>query len=283
MDNRTDIREFLVSRRARVTPEAAGLPAYGGNRRVPGLRREEVALLAGVSVDYYNRLERGNLAGVSDTVLESISRALSLDEAEHDHLMDLARAANESPVARRRTPAPKVRPSIQRTLDALVGLPAFVRNERFDHLATNALARALYPAMYEHPAPNSARFVFLDPRSKDFFGDWDAAARDTVSFLRSAAGRNPHDRALSDLIGELLTGSDFFGSLWSKHNVRYHRSGRKVFNHPVVGFLELDFEGLELPADPGLTLVTYTVEPGTPTAEKLAVLASWAAEPAVEV
>lgn len=282
MDNRSDTREFLVSRRARITPEAAGLPAYGGNRRVPGLRREEVALLAGVSVDYYNRLERGNLTGVSEAVLESIARALQLDEAEHDHLLDLARAANESPVARRRPVAQKVRPSIQRTLDAIVGLPAFVRNDRFDHLASNALADALYVHMHEQPQPNAARFIFLDPRSRDFFVDWETAARDTVSFLRRAAGANPHDRALSDLIGELLTRSDVFGGLWQSHNVRYHRSGRKAFVHPVVGALELDYEGLELPGDPGLTLVTYSAEAGTPSAEKLALLASWAATPVAQ-
>jgi transcriptional regulator with XRE-family HTH domain len=282
-DNPAEVRDFLTTRRAKITPDQAGLPAYGGNRRVAGLRREEVAMLAGVSVDYYTRLERGNLRGASDAVLDALVRALQLDEAETAYLFDLARSANASPVsAAKRAPAPQVRPSIQRLLDSITTAPAAVRNGRFDYLAANRLGRALYAPLYEHAArdavaPNSARFTFLDPRARDFYVDWDRATRDVVAFLRSEAGRNPYDRALTDLIGELSTRSELFRTLWAAHNVRFHRSGTKSLNHPVVGRLDLSFEGLELPTDPGLTLLTYNAEAGTPGADGLSMLASWAA------
>ena len=279
MDTQTLIREFLTTRRAKITPEQAGLPAYGGNRRVAGLRREEVAMLAGVSVDYYTRLERGNLRGVSEGVLDSLVRALQLDEAETTYLFDLSRSANVSPVAAKRAPAPRVRPSIQRLLDSITTAPAAIRNGRFDYLAANRLGRALYSPLYEDAVqpPNSARFTFLDPRAPDFYVDWDRATRDIVAFLRSEAGRNPYDRALTDLIGELSTRSELFRKLWAAHNVRFHRSGTKTLNHPVVGRLELTFEALDLPMDPGLTMLTYNAEAGTPTADGLALLATWAA------
>jgi transcriptional regulator with XRE-family HTH domain len=280
VDNRQDIRDFLRSRRARITPEQADMPIYGGNRRVPGLRREEVALLAGVSVDYYTRLERGNLSGVSQTVLESIARALKLDEAERAHLLDLARASGGAPHPRRRPSAAKgVRPGVQRILDAMTGAPAWVRNARMDCLATNSLGRALYCDLLSDPVrpANNARFVFLDPRSQDFFVNWEGAANDIVAMLRSEAGRDPYDRALTDLVGELSTRSETFRTKWAAHNVRFHRSGVKQLHHPVVGRLDLTYEAMQLPADPDLTLLAYTAESGSPSEDGLKLLASWAA------
>jgi transcriptional regulator with XRE-family HTH domain len=277
MDNRGEVRDFLASRRARITPEQAGLPLFGGNRRVPGLRREEVALLAGVSVDYYARLERGNLNGASDSVLEALARALQLDEAERAHLLDLARAA--APGTRRRPAAQRIRPGVQRILGAMTGAPALVRNGRLDYLAANRLGRALYAPVFDSPAgpPNSARFLFLDPRSPDFYGDWDRTANDLVAMLRSEAGRNPYDRALSDLIGELSTRSETFRTRWAAHNVRLHRTGSKQLHHPAVGDLDLTYEAMELAADPGLSIHVYTAEPASSSADALNLLASWAA------
>ena len=278
MDGRSEIKEFLASRRAQVTPERAGLPTYGGHRRVKGLRREEVALLAGVSVDYYVRLERGNLRGASEQVLDAIARALLLDEAERTHLFDLARAANATPTAtRRRGSTQRVRPSVQRILD-VVDAPAWVRNARHDLLAANRLGYALYSEMSTDPItpPNNARYVFLNPRSQEFFVDWERAADDIVAMLRSEAGRNPYDKALSDLIGELSTRSETFRQRWAAHNVRFHRTGRKQLRHPVVGDLDLSFEAMELPGE-DLTMLVYTAEPGSRSQEALDLLASWAA------
>jgi transcriptional regulator with XRE-family HTH domain len=278
VDNRNEIRQFLTSRRARITPEQAGLPTYGGNRRVAGLRREEVALLAGVSVDYYTRLERGNLGGVSEAVLDALARALQLDEAERGHLFDLAQAAN--PTARpRRRPAPqRVRPGVQRILDAM-DAPADVRNGRRDILAANRLGYALYSEIFVDPVrpANVARFVFLSPRAREFFPDWEGTANDLVANLRTVAGRNPYDRGLQDLVGELSTRSQEFRTRWAAHNVRQHQTGRKRLHHPVVGDLELTYEVLALPADPGLSLVVYGAEPGSPSQDALRLLASWAA------
>lgn len=276
MDTRAEIREFLTSRRARLTPEAAGLPAYGGNRRVPGLRREEVAILAGVSVDYYTQLERGRLTGVSDTVLLALSRALHLDEAEQAHLFDLARAANRSPIApRRRREVDAVRAPIQRMLDAMTDAPALLRNERFDVLASNSLGRALYgPVFAMGGRPNTARFCFLDPGARSYFRDWERTADDCVAVLRGVAGRDPSDRRLTDLVGELSTRSPEFRTRWASHDVRFHRTGRKRLHHPVVGDLDLTYEALELPADPGLALLVYGAEPGTASADGLRLLAS---------
>jgi transcriptional regulator with XRE-family HTH domain len=279
MRNREEIREFLTSRRAKITPNQAGLPTYGGNRRVPGLRREEVALLARVSIDYYTRLERGNLSGVSESVLEAVASALQLDEAERAHLFDLARGANSSPRTRHRLPRQQVRPSLQQTLDAMADVPAYLRNGRRDILAANRLGYALYSEMYVDPVrpANVARFVFLDPRAQTYFLDWERAADDVVAILRTEAGRNPHDRGLTDLVGELSTRSDEFATRWATHNVRLHRTGFKDIYHPVVGELHLTFEAMELPADPGLSLVVYSAEPGSASADKMALLASWAA------
>jgi transcriptional regulator with XRE-family HTH domain len=279
MDSRNEIRDFLISRRARITPEQAGLPAYGGNRRVLGLRREEVAMLAGVSVDYYIRMERGNARGVSDSVLENLARALHLDDAERAHLYDLARAANNGARAPRRPAKQQVRPAVQRLLDAMTMAPVYVRNGRMDVLAANRLGRALFAPLFGSPAKptNLARFIFLDPAAPEFYQEWDRLASDTVALLRADAGRNPTDRGLSDLIGELSTRSDIFRVRWADHNVRQHRSGIKHFHHPVVGDISLAYESLELVADPGLVLNGYSAEPGSASQDALNLLASWAA------
>ncbi|MFG6201513.1 helix-turn-helix transcriptional regulator [Nonomuraea sp. JJY05] len=278
MDNRSEVREFLVSRRAKITPQEAGLPAYGGHRRVPGLRREEVAMLAGVSAEYYARLERGNLSGVSESVLESLSRALKLDEAERAHLFDLARTANAGPGARRRPAQQQIRPGIQLLLDSMTDAAAYVRNGRLDIIAANRLGRALYAPVFDDPVRpvNLARFRFLNPRARDFFPDWDESAHTTVALLRTEAGRDPYDRSLTDLVGELATRSEEFRTLWAAHNVRLHHTGVKNFHHPVVGDLRLPFEAMPLPADPGLTLTAFSAEPGTAAHDALALLAGWA-------
>jgi transcriptional regulator with XRE-family HTH domain len=278
MDMTNDIAEFLTSRRARITPEQAGLPTYG-KRRVPGLRREEVASLAGVSIDYYKRLERGNVSGVSDGVLEALARALQLDDAERAHLFDLARAADPTLAPRRRRPAQqRVRPAVQRILDS-VGAPAIVRNGRADYLAANQLGRALYAPLFEsreQPA-NSARFTFLDPGAVDFYPDWERVATDLVAHLRSEAGRNPYDRGLSDLVGELSTRSDEFRTRWAAHNVRFHQTGTKRLHHPFVGDLTLCYETMDLSADAGLNLTVYTAEAESASQQALDLLASWTA------
>jgi transcriptional regulator with XRE-family HTH domain len=281
METKSEIREFLTSRRASITPAEAGLQIYGENRRVPGLRREEVALLAGVSVDYYTRLERGNFNGVSESVLSALADALRLDEAERAHLFDLARAGQATTRARRRPARQRIRPSVQRMLDAITAAPAFVRNGRMDILAANALGRALYADMLSSTSqpPNTARFAFLDPRAREFYIDWPTVANDAVAILRSQAGRDPYDRELSDLVGELSTQSEHFRSLWAKHNVRFHDSGTKHIHHPVVGDLDLTFETMALTADNGLTMFVYTVEPGSSSDDALQLLASWTATP----
>jgi transcriptional regulator with XRE-family HTH domain len=279
VDTKSEIREFLTSRRARITPDQVGLATYG-RRRVPGLRREEVAVLAGVSVPYYTRLERGDLNGVSGSVLDALAGALQLDDAERAHLFDLARAAQPAIArARRRQVKQRVRPDVQWTLDAITGAAAFVGNNRLDLLAANQLGRALYSELYDTAGRpvNNARFVFLDPRAETFYRDWDRAAAETVAILRWAAGRDPHDRDLSDLVGELATRSDAFRTRWAAHNVRFHSAAVKQFHHPIVGELDLSFNRLDLAADHGLTIFTYTAEPGSRSEEALKLLGSWIA------
>ncbi|VVJ21560.1 Putative DNA-binding protein [Amycolatopsis camponoti] len=283
MDNRDEVREFLVSRRAKITPEQAGLPG-GTRRRVPGLRRSEVAALADVSVEYYAKLERGNLGGASPAVLEAVARALLLDEAERAHLLHLAQAAEGADVLARprRRPGRQWMPhrSLQWTLDAITAGAAFVNNGRLDVLAENQLARAFYRDMYAGGStPNVARFQFLAAAARRFYADWDLAADMTVDVLRTEAGRNPHDKGLHDLVGELSTRSDEFRGRWGAHNVRRHGAGEKHFRHPIVGDLTLTWETMAMAAEPGLTLVVYTAEPGSPSAEALALLASWEASP----
>ena len=278
MDQRAEISEFLASRRARISPQSVGLPVAGRKRRVPGLRREEVAALAGLSVDYYIRLERGALANASDSVLQAIARALQLDAAEQAHLLELARAGRSSATSRPRRPRPAaITPQLQTVLDALVGVPALVRSPTLDLIATNSLARALYSPLYADArgAPNVARFTFLDPRARQFWPDWDHVADDLVAHLRAIA--SPLDRALPELVGELSTRSEIFRVRWADHNVRQHRSGIKRFHHPVVGDITLAYESLELVADPGLVLNGYSAEPGSASQDALNLLASWAA------
>lgn len=290
VERKDEIRDFLISRRAKITPEQAGIPNYGELRRVPGLRREEVAQLAGVSTDYYTRLERGSIRGVSDSVLDAVASALQLDEAERAHLMDLARTAT-TPSRRtpRRPPQQRVRPGVLRLLDGMTGAVAMVQNGRSDVLASNLLGRALYGPVFESAAaagpespgqlPNQARYLFLDPGAGDFYPDWAAIAATTVAMLRSEAGRNPHDRALNELVGELTTRSGLFAALWAGHDVRIHTTGTKRFHHPVAGDLSLQFETLHLPGDEGQTLFTFTAENGSASETALAFLASWAASP----
>ena len=279
-DLNNEIRDFLSTRRARITPEQAGLPAYGGNRRVKGLRREEVAMLAGVSVDYYIRMERGGLAGASESVLDALADALRLDEAERTHLFALARESGARGNQRKRTAPTSIRPGVQQMLDAMTDAPAWVRNGRHDIVAMNQLARALYSPVLADPRrpANTTRFIYLNQEAaREFFVDYDRIANDAAAMLRLEAGRNPHDKALIELVGELSTRSELFRRRWAQHDVTFHRSGQKRLRHPVVGQLDLDFEGMELASTPGLYLNVYTAGPGTPTADALKLLASWVA------
>ena len=280
--HRDDLREFLTSRRDRIGPQQAGLPDFGGRRRVKGLRREEVAMLAGMSTEYYTRLERGNATGVSDAVLEGVSRALQLDDAERSHLYDLVRTTNQGLVAQRAraTSRPQqVRPALQQLIDAMVPVPVFVQNRRLDAVATNRLGQALFSEMFVDPRRpvNAVRFAFLDPRAHAFYRDWEAQGRQLVALLRAEAGRSPYDRVLTDLVGELSTRSDLFRTLWASHDVREHRTGLKAIHHPIVGDLDLTFESMEVASHEGLQLLAFSAAPGTPSHDGLRLLASWAA------
>jgi hypothetical protein len=247
---------------------------------VKGLRREEVAMLAGVSVDYYVRMERGSLAGASESVLDALASALRLDEAERTHLFALAKESGAHGKPKRRTAPTTVRPVVQQVLDAMTDAPAWVRNGRHDIVAMNQLARALYSPVLadpERPA-NTTRFIYLQREAaEEFFVDYDKIANDAAAMLRLEAGRNPHDKALIELVGRLSTSSELFRQRWASHDVQFHRSGRKRLRHPAVGQLDLDFESMELSAEPGYTLNVYTAAAGTPTADALKLLASWAA------
>ena len=281
--NHAQIGEFLASRRARITPDQVGLPVYdAAKRRVPGLRRQEVATLAGLSIDYYTQIERGKVNGVSESVLDAIARALQLDEAERSHLFDLHRHTTTGPQRPRPRRTKTIRPMVQRMLDAMT-VPAFVRNARHDFVCGNQLAYAFYSPLYPdplHPDPsqpvNFVRFCFLDPRAREFYPDWDGMADSAVNLLRTDAGRDPYDRGISDLVGELSTRSEEFRVRWAKHNVRLHYTGTKNFHHPVVGDIEVTYETMPLPADPGLVLTIYSPEPGTPSADAMTLLATWA-------
>jgi transcriptional regulator with XRE-family HTH domain len=281
MDYPSEIRDFLTSRRARVTPEQAGVPTYGGVRRVPGLRREEVAHAAGISVDYYNRLERGKTTNASPEILEAIARTLQLDQTEQEHLFDLfpnSRRPTRRPAKRRAQLT--VRPTLQRLIDGL-DMPAFVESPRLDILAANHLGRALYTWPDEKlTLPfNVARFLFLDPRAVDYYLDWELMARNQVALLRTETGRDPGHPELIQLVGELSTHSETFRNMWAAHDVRQYREGIKRFRHPVVGDLEFTGESLDVSNTPGLFILAYTVEPGSVTAEAMAWLGSWTATP----
>jgi hypothetical protein len=247
---------------------------------VPGLRREEVAVLAGVSTDWYTRLEKGHIAGVSEDVLDAVARALQLDGAERLYLYNLARAARPSRASQRPSRV-RVRPRVQWLLDSMSGSAAIALNGRMDLLATNTLGRALYSQVFDDPRrpANIARFQFLDPRAREFHPDWDGAASTTVAILRTEAGRDPHDKDLRELVGELSTVSEEFRTRWAAHDVRIHRTGIKTFHHPAVGTLELIYHSTALPTEgpEDLQLTAYTAEPGTPSEDALTLLASWAA------
>ncbi|MFZ0529298.1 MAG: helix-turn-helix transcriptional regulator [Propionicimonas sp.] len=278
-DSRAELGDFLKTRRARLGPADVGLPVYTGGRRVPGLRREEVALLASMSVEYYTRIERGSFSGISESVLDGIAHALRLDEAEQSHLRALAGTPTQPDRQRRRPTQQRIRPALQRVLDAMPLTPAFILSSRSDILATNALGRALNQPLYESQGErvNHARFLFLDRRSAEFWRDWAKIADQTVATLRTEAGRNPFDRDLTDLVGELATRSDEFRTRWATHNVRLHTHGTKRIHHPLVGDLDLPFETIPLPADPGQSLLVYSPEPQSRTQDALNLLASWSA------
>jgi len=282
MDNRLELREFLATRRAKISPAQAKLPAYGGNRRVAGLRREEVAMLAGVSIDYYIKLERGNIGAVSESVLDAVSRALQLSSAERDHLFRLVGSNGTFRPPRRRPTSSLVRPAIQRVIDGIADSPAFVSGTGGDLIAANALGRAVYSPLFDNESlgtPNTARFAFLDDRARTFFADWHKTAADIVANLRTALGSDPYNGDLTDLIDDLNRESADFRTLWKSHDVRFHNTGIKELHHPVVGALSLTFEAMELPADPGQTLIVYGAEPASATADALRLLASWSVVP----
>ena len=272
--HRAEVTNFLRTRRDRITPEQAGIVG-GRRRRVPGLRREEVALLTGISVEYYARMERGDLRGVSLEVLDSLARALQLDEAETNPLADLDGASGPPPRRRRSRPAEQtVMPMLQRFLDAVTGAPMWVRDRRLDFVAANSLGRALYAPILDDVASqgNTARFTFLNPASQVFFPDWEDNADEVVATLRTYAGQDPHDKRLTDLIGELVTRSDTFRLRWARHDVRHHRAGLKRVRHPVVGDLELTYQAMELPMNRDWLMFAFTAEPGSPTEERLQTL-----------
>jgi transcriptional regulator with XRE-family HTH domain len=270
MGTAKEISEFLKSRRARITPDQAGLSAYGTRRRVSGLRREEVAMLAGISVEYYTQLERGTVRGASEDVIESIARALQLDEVERTHLFDLVHAAKQRPTRRPQTPR-EIRPSVQRVLDTISDGAAFIRTGRLDILSANRLGYALYSEAFSNPERpvNLARFVFLDPRARVFYRDWDGIADAAVGSLRAEAGRDPYDSDLTALVGELSMRSDDFRTRWGSHDVRLYAAGNQRFHHPLVGDLDLIYEALEPTADVGLTILVYTADVDSPSQERL--------------
>ncbi|WP_418003266.1 helix-turn-helix transcriptional regulator [Mycobacterium sp. PDNC021] len=285
MGHHDDLGEFLATRRAKLSPQDAGLPDFGGRRRVPGLRREEVAMLAGMSPEYYRRLERGNATGVSDAVLDGVSRALQLNEAEHAHLHVLARNGDAVRTSGRRRPPRKhhISAALRQTIDAMSTVPVFVQNGRLDAVATNKLGRALFSEMFtssDEPA-NGARFMFLNERAQSFYRDWEGNARQIVAILRAEAGRSPNDRGLSDLVGELSTRSDYFRRLWGSHDVREHRTGLKSIHHPVVGDLDLSFQSMDLTSDRGLLMLVFSAEPGSASHAGLQLLANLAESDAV--
>ena len=267
-----DVADFLRTRRDRITPADVGL-VPGRRRRVPGLRREEVALLAGISVEYYTQMERGDLRGVSEGILDAVAHALRLDEAEADHLAALAAASNPSR-RRPRAHTREVSGALRQFLAAVHGIPAWVRDRRMSLVVMNPVAVALFAPIVEDSAArgNVARFVFLSAAAKEYFPDWELVADETVATMRTYAGANPHDKQLTGLVGELATRSGEFRARWAVHNVRHHRAGVKLIDHPRVGRLELEYTAMTLPEHPEWFMFTYTAAPGSPTADRLAQL-----------
>ncbi|MFE7571549.1 helix-turn-helix transcriptional regulator [Streptomyces sp. NPDC057539] len=282
-----DVQQFLTEMRARLTPEEAGVTVFGGERRVPGLRREEVAQLAGVSTAYYTRMERGNLRGVSESVLRSLARTLRMDKAETQHLFDLARAASEGIRTRRAKPRPVRLPQrAVQLIDTMSDVPALALSPLGDVLAANALGRALFPHLFpDNDQPlNHTRYLFRDERAREFYVDWERDAHHVVSALRLLAGRDPSDPVLMALVGELATHRPEFRAWWAGHTVAAHAAGTKAIRHPVVGELTVAYETLALGSAPDVRIVTYLTDPGTPSADALALLRSWIAttDPSVE-
>jgi transcriptional regulator with XRE-family HTH domain len=277
MDPRSEISDFLRGRRARVRPQEAGLPDDGRVRRVPGLRRDEVARLANMSVEYYTRLEQGRAGNPSPEVLEALAEALRLDPSEREHLLDLA--GPRTPRKRGPIKAQRVRPGLLLTLQSLESVPAFIIGRRMDVLASNRLAKAVITDFDALPAKrrNLARWYLLDPEAREKTVDWAAMARDSVAVLRFVAGRHPDDRQLADLVGELTLGCPEFTAWWNDHHVLRRTHGKKSYRHPVAGEIEFSYESLALPDDPDQTLCVYNVEPGSPSAEALRLLDSWTA------
>ncbi|MER5559599.1 MULTISPECIES: helix-turn-helix transcriptional regulator [unclassified Streptomyces] len=279
MDQRAELSEFLRSRRARLKPEDVGLPDHGRHRRVPGLRREELAQLAGVSVAYYTRLEQGNAQNVSVEVLEAIGRVLRLSETEQNHLTHVAKGKAKKKRAAACKPH-QVRPALQQLIDAMEGVPAYIVGPRLDILGWNRMAAALFGDMSQLPPQerNLARQVFLDPASRSLYVDWHSKAVDMVSVLRLGAGCYPDDPQLTSLIGELSVKSEEFRTMWAAHTVADKGHGVKRLRHPVVGELTLAYETLKLPDAHDLSLVTYHAEPGSASQESLRLLGSWSAD-----
>jgi transcriptional regulator with XRE-family HTH domain len=273
----TEIGAFLRTRRDRITPDQVGLPAGTTRRRVPGLRREELALLAGVSPDYYVRLEQGRTSHVSDQVLHAVARALSLSEEETEHLRNLARPADAARPAGQRTPARSADDPLVRLLDVMAGAPALLLDARMDIVAANAAAEAVFEVTRMAQPPNSAKQLFLVPEARTRYANWDAGADEVVAHLRLMTGRWPHDARLTSLIGELAIHSEEFRQLWSKGDVREKRAGVVKLLHPVAGPLEFNYQMLTVPARPDRFLLTYLPRAGSPTAEALQMLLSWVA------
>lgn len=280
MDIAKDIREFLMTRRAKITPEQVGL-APGMRRRVPGLRREEAAQLAGVSTEYYTQIERGNVAGVSDEVLQAISRALRLSDDETVHFFNLVRAAagTRTPTRNKRAAVKKLPEGVQALMDGMAGSPAIVMDGNLDILAANPLGQLLYSPLYDRAVgrPNFARFIFLDSSAAQVFPEWERSADEAVALLQAEAARDPHSAAITQIVGELATQSIEFRTRWAAHNVTAHRHGVKKFGHPEFGDLTLTYNVFEVTATPGLSLVGYTAEPNSPSAQALSIMASWSA------
>ena len=278
MDIAKDIREFLMTRRAKITPEQVGL-APGVRRRVPGLRREEAAQLAGVSTEYYTQIERGNVAGVSDEVLQAISRALRLSDDETVHFFDLVRAGagTRTSTRNKRAAVKKLPEGVQALMDGMAGTPAIVLDGNLDILAANPLGRLLYSPLYDRALgrPNFARFIFFDSAAAQVFPEWERSADEAVGLLQAEAARDPHSAAITQIVGELATQSVEFRTRWAAHNVTAHRHGVKRFGHPEFGDLTLTYNVFEVTAAPGLSLVGYTAEPNSPSAQALSIMSSW--------
>lgn len=267
MATRTALGDFLRARRERLRPQDVGLPP-GARRRVPGLRREEVALLAGISAEYYLRLEQGRDRHPSDQVLDSIAHALRLGRDARLHLRELARPAD---AGEREAPgSEQVGEGIRTLLDTWTATPALVHGRHLTTLAANPMAVALSP--FFAPGTNTLRAAFLEPEMRAFYRDWDEMTAKAVAYLRSLAGSRAADPPLAGLIGELARDSERFRALWARQDVRRRTSGTTRLMHPLAGPLELRYEKLALPGAPGQMLVTYHAEPGSRSEDRLRLL-----------